>query len=134
MQSRVVGVRPCAHVLSVTLYGGTLQVGAGPASLAAAIRMKQLSAEKGTDLSVCVVEKGAEVGSHIVSGNVFEPRALEELLPDWKELGAPLDTPVTKDQFLLLSEKSSLGLPHFLLPKEEVRTLWCKQRSRKVFV
>ncbi|KUF93331.1 RCC1 and BTB domain-containing protein 2 [Phytophthora nicotianae] len=96
-----------------------LLVGAGPASLAAAIRMKQLSAEKGTDLSVCVVEKGAEVGSHIVSGNVFEPRALDELLPDWKDLGAPLDTPVTKDKFLLLTEDKSLGLPHFLLPREE---------------
>ncbi|KAG3119083.1 Electron transfer flavoprotein-ubiquinone oxidoreductase [Phytophthora idaei] len=96
-----------------------LLVGAGPASLAAAIRMKQLSAEKGTDLSVCVVEKGAEVGSHIVSGNVFEPRALDELLPDWKDLGAPLDTPVTKDQFLLPPEDKSLGIPHFLLPREE---------------
>ncbi|RLN80354.1 hypothetical protein BBJ28_00012617 [Nothophytophthora sp. Chile5] len=98
-----------------------LLVGAGPASLAAAIRMKQLSAEKGTELSVCVVEKGAEVGSHIVSGNVFEPRALDELLPNWKELEAPLDTPVTKDQFLLLTENNHLPLPHFLLPKEEVR-------------
>ncbi|TDH70810.1 hypothetical protein CCR75_001856 [Bremia lactucae] len=96
-----------------------LLIGAGPASLAAAIRMKQLSAEKGTDLSVCVVEKGAEVGSHIVSGNVLEPRALNELLPNWKELGAPLDTPVTKDKFLLLTPKKSLSLPHFLLPREE---------------
>uniref|UniRef100_M4C1J1 Electron transfer flavoprotein-ubiquinone oxidoreductase n=1 Tax=Hyaloperonospora arabidopsidis (strain Emoy2) TaxID=559515 RepID=M4C1J1_HYAAE len=94
-------------------------VGAGPAGLAAAIRMKQLSAEKGTDLSVCVVEKGAEVGSHMVSGNVLEPRALNELLPDWKERGAPLDTPVTKDQFLLLTETKSVALPHFLLPPEE---------------
>lgn len=96
-----------------------LLVGAGPASLSAAIRMKQLSAEKGTDLSVCVVEKGVEVGSHIVSGNVLEPRALNELLPDWKELGAPLDTPVTKDRFLLLTKNKSLSLPHFLLPREE---------------
>ncbi|CAH0485323.1 unnamed protein product [Peronospora farinosa] len=96
-----------------------LLVGAGPASLAAAIRMKQLSAEKGTELSVCVVEKGAEVGSHVLSGNVLEPRALNELLPNWKDLGAPLDTPVTKDKFLLLTEKKSLALPHFLLPQEE---------------
>ncbi|KAI9921772.1 hypothetical protein PsorP6_001663 [Peronosclerospora sorghi] len=96
-----------------------LLVGAGPASLAAAIRMKQLSAEKGTELSVCVVEKGAELGSHILSGNVFEPRALNELLPNWNELGAPLDTPVTKDKFLLLTKDKSLKLPHFLLPKEE---------------
>jgi electron-transferring-flavoprotein dehydrogenase len=68
---------------------------------------------------VCVVEKGAEVGSHIISGNVFEPRALDELLPNWKELGAPLDTPVTEDEFLLLSEKKSLQLPHILLPPEQ---------------
>ncbi|KAL8021189.1 putative electron transfer flavoprotein-ubiquinone oxidoreductase [Plasmopara halstedii] len=96
-----------------------LMVGAGPASLAAAIRLKQLSAERGTDLSVCVVEKGAEVGSHIVSGNVLEPRALNELLPNWKELGAPLDTPVSKDKFLLLTEQNSFSLPHFILPREE---------------
>jgi electron-transferring-flavoprotein dehydrogenase len=96
-----------------------LLVGAGPASLAAAIRLKQLSAEKGTDLSVCVVEKGAEVGSHILSGNVFEPRALNELLPNWKELGAPLDTPVSDDAFLLLSKDKSFKLPNVLLPPEQ---------------
>ena len=86
--------------------------------------MKQLSAEKGTELSVCVVEKGAQVGSHVLSGNVLEPRALNELLPDWKDLGAPLDTPVTKDKFLLLTEKKAFALPHFLLPREEVRDVW----------
>ncbi|GLE07462.1 hypothetical protein PINS_up017773 [Pythium insidiosum] len=96
-----------------------LLVGAGPASLAAAIRLKQLSAERGTDLSVCIVEKGAEVGSHIISGNVFEPRALNELLPNWKELEAPLDTPVTDDAFLFLSEKNSIKLPNVLLPPEQ---------------
>ncbi|GAB9462537.1 Electron transfer flavoprotein-ubiquinone oxidoreductase [Globisporangium polare] len=96
-----------------------LLVGAGPASLAAAIRLKQLSAEKGTDLSVCIVEKGAEVGSHIVSGNVFEPRALNELLPNWKELDAPISTPVTDDAFMFLSETKSLKLPNFLLPPEQ---------------
>ncbi|OQS03864.1 electron transfer flavoprotein-ubiquinone oxidoreductase [Thraustotheca clavata] len=93
-------------------------VGAGPASLSAAIRLKQLGLEKGTDLSVCVVEKGAEVGSHIVSGNVFEPHALNELIPDWKEKGAPLDTPVTSDSFLIISEKSSIKLPNILLPPQ----------------
>ncbi|KDO29821.1 hypothetical protein SPRG_04927 [Saprolegnia parasitica CBS 223.65] len=93
-------------------------VGAGPASLSAAIRLKQLSLEKGTDLSVCVVEKGAEVGSHIVSGNVFEPHALNELIPDWKEKGAPLDTPVTTDSFLIISKEKSIQLPNFLLPPQ----------------
>ncbi|ETV65262.1 hypothetical protein H257_17980 [Aphanomyces astaci] len=96
-----------------------LLVGAGPASLSAAIRIKQLGLEKGTDLSVCVVEKGAEVGSHIVSGNVFEPRALNELIPDWKEKGAPLDTPVSDDRFLIISKDGSWKLPNFLLPPQQ---------------
>ncbi|KAL0589415.1 hypothetical protein ABG067_002634 [Albugo candida] len=96
-----------------------LLVGGGPASLSAAIRLKQLSLEKGTDLSVCVIEKGAEIGSHIVSGNVFETRALDELIPDWKEKKAPLDTPVTQDSFLFLSEKKSWKLPNFLLPPQQ---------------
>ncbi|KAF0687253.1 Aste57867_20982 [Aphanomyces stellatus] len=96
-----------------------LLVGAGPASLSAAIRLKQLSLEKGTDLSVCIVEKGAEVGSHIISGNVFEPRALNELIPDWKEKGAPLNTPVTHDSFHVLSKTGSFHLPHFLLPPQQ---------------
>ena len=89
-------------------------VGAGPAGLAAAIRLKQANA----DLSVVVLEKGAEVGAHILSGNVFEPRALNELFPDWRDRAAPLDTAVSEDTFLLLSEKSSLALPNFLLPSE----------------
>ncbi|CAM6084513.1 unnamed protein product [Calypogeia fissa] len=86
-------------------------VGAGPAGLAAAIRLKQLCTEKNVDLSVCVVEKGAEVGAHILSGNVFETRALDELLPDWEEQDAPIRVPVTEDKFWLLSEKHSLPLP-----------------------
>lgn len=68
---------------------------------------------------MCVVEKGAEVGAHILSGNVFEPRALDELIPDWKEKGAPLDTPVTEDAFLLLSKDKSLRLPAALLPPQQ---------------
>ena len=95
-------------------------VGAGPAGLAAAIRLKQLALETGEDLSVCVVEKGAEVGAHILSGNVFEPRALDELIPDWKERGAPVETAVNEDTFMLLSETSSLALPNFLLPSQLV--------------
>ena len=96
-----------------------LFVGAGPASLASAIRLKQLCQEKGTDLSVCVVEKGAEVGSHILSGNVFEPKALDELFPDWKERGAPLDTPVTADKFLVLNETKGFNIPNVFLPQEQ---------------
>ncbi|KAK3031900.1 hypothetical protein RJ639_035210 [Escallonia herrerae] len=86
-------------------------VGAGPAGLSAAIRFKQLCREKGVDLSVCVVEKGAEVGAHILSGNVFEPRALDELLPNWKEDEAPIDVPVSSDKFLLLTKNHAFSLP-----------------------
>jgi electron-transferring-flavoprotein dehydrogenase len=86
-------------------------VGAGPAGLAAAIRLKQLAAERGAELSVCVLEKGSEVGAHILSGACVEPRALEELLPDWRNLGAPLDTPAVEDRFLYLTETKSYRLP-----------------------
>lgn len=82
-------------------------VGAGPAGLSAAIRLKQLSPE----LSVCVIEKGSEVGAHLLSGAVLEPRALNELIPDWKDKGAPLNQPVTADQFLFLTAKKSFRLP-----------------------
>ncbi|PSS35837.1 Electron transfer flavoprotein-ubiquinone oxidoreductase [Actinidia chinensis var. chinensis] len=86
-------------------------VGAGPAGLSAAIRLKQLCREKDVDLSVCVVEKGPEVGSHILSGNVFEPRALDELLPQWKQEGAPIDVPVSSDKFWLLTKGRAISLP-----------------------
>ncbi len=86
-------------------------VGGGPAGLAAAIRLKQLATEHGHELSVCVLEKGSEIGAHTLSGAVFEPRALDELLPDWKTLGAPLNTPVTEDRFLFLTEKRAFRLP-----------------------
>lgn len=93
-----------------------LVVGAGPAGLAAAIRAKQRAEALGQELNVCVVEKGAEVGAHILSGNVFEPRALQELLPDWKERGAPLDTPVTSDSFYWLpNEDLAVPMPNPLL-------------------
>jgi electron-transferring-flavoprotein dehydrogenase len=87
-------------------------VGAGPAGLAAAIRLKQLS----PDIGVCVLEKGSEVGAHILSGAVMDPRALTELLPDWKQQGAPLNTPVSEDRFLFLTATSALRTPNFLLP------------------
>ena len=86
-------------------------VGAGPSGLACAIRVRQLCAERGLDLSVCVIEKGSEVGAHILSGAVIEPRALDELLPDWKERGAPLITAVTEDRFLFLTRNRALRLP-----------------------
>ncbi|KNA22170.1 hypothetical protein SOVF_036510 isoform B [Spinacia oleracea] len=86
-------------------------VGAGPAGLSAAIRLKQLCVEKDVDLSVCVVEKGAEVGAHILSGNVFESRALDELLPEWKQEQAPIDTPVLSDKFWLLTKSRAFSLP-----------------------
>ncbi len=92
-------------------------VGAGPAGLAAAIRLKQLAAERAHDVSVCVIEKGSEVGAHILSGAVMDPRALAELYPDWQELNAPLNAPVSEDRFLFLTEKSSFRIPNFLLPQ-----------------
>jgi electron-transferring-flavoprotein dehydrogenase len=93
-------------------------VGGGPAGLSAAIRLKQLAAETGREVSVVVLEKGSEVGAHILSGAVMDPRALTELLPNWKELGAPLNQPVTEDRFFFLTnEQSSLRLPNFMLPK-----------------
>ncbi len=85
-------------------------VGAGPSGLAAGIRLRQLCLENDTDLSVCIIEKGSEVGAHILSGAVLEPRALNELLPDWKNMGAPLHTPVKSDRFEFLTEKSSYRL------------------------
>jgi electron-transferring-flavoprotein dehydrogenase len=86
-------------------------VGAGPSGLAAAIRLKQLAAAAARDLAVCVVEKGSEVGAHILSGAVFEPRALNELIPDWRERGAPLVTAAAEDRFLLLTATRAIRLP-----------------------
>ena len=91
-------------------------VGAGPAGLSAAIRLKQLAAEKGQDVSVVVLEKGSEPGAHILSGAIMDPIALTELFPDWKERGAPLHQPVTDDAFLLMSETGATRLPNLLLP------------------
>ena len=93
-------------------------VGAGPAGLAAAIKLKQLGLEKDYDVNVTVIEKGSEVGAHILSGAVFEPQALDELIPEWKEKGAPLNTPVKNDIFLFLRRSSSFRLPNFLLPPQ----------------
>ena len=91
-------------------------VGGGPAGLSAAIRLKQLAAKAGTEVSVAVLEKGSEVGAHILSGAVIDPKGLAELFPDWKERGAPLETPVTKDVFRLLGPSGDLSLPMFAMP------------------
>ena len=93
-------------------------VGAGPAGLSAACRLKQKAAQAGKEISVCVVEKGSEVGAHILSGAVFEPRALNELFPDWKALGAPLNTPVTGDDiYVLRSADTATKVPDLFVPK-----------------
>lgn len=95
-----------------------LIVGAGPAGLSAACRIKQLAEETGQEINVCVVEKGSEVGAHILAGTVFEPTALNELFPNWKELGAPLNTPVTRDDiFYMRSESSATKIPNAFVPK-----------------
>jgi len=87
-------------------------VGAGPSGLTTAIKLKQLN----SNLNVCVLEKGAEVGAHIISGNVFETKALDELLPNWKEKEAPIKTKVSKEKFLFLGKNKSLSWPTWLLP------------------
>ncbi len=91
-------------------------VGGGPAGLAAAIRLKQLAAQQGREIGVCVLEKGSEIGAHILSGAVMDPIAIDELMPDWKDKGAPLNTPVTEDRFLFLTETGSRKTPNALLP------------------
>lgn len=91
-------------------------VGGGPAGLSAAIRLKQLAAEAGKEVNVCVLEKGSEVGAHILSGAVMDPQAISELFPDWKERDAPLNTPVTEDRFLFLGASKALKTPSWALP------------------
>ena len=92
-------------------------VGGGPAGLAAAIRLKQLSAEQGHEVSVCLIEKGSEVGAHILSGAVIDPIALNELIPDWKDKDAPIETEVTDDRFIFLTQPNSITFPEFLMPR-----------------
>ena len=94
-------------------------VGGGPAGLAAACRLMQLAGEAGKELSVCLVEKGSEIGAHILSGAVFEPTALNELFPDWRERGAPLNNPVTSDKaYYLPNAKTAISVPGFLVPRD----------------
>ena len=93
-----------------------LVVGGGPAGLAAAIRLKQLAASHGHDVSVCVIEKGSEIGAHILSGAVIDPIAIDELIPNWREKGAPIRTAVAHDNFAFLTERGAVSFPHWLLP------------------
>ncbi|MGH6878906.1 MAG: NAD(P)/FAD-dependent oxidoreductase, partial [Rhizomicrobium sp.] len=92
-------------------------VGGGPAGLAAAIRLKQLAAAQNRETSVCVLEKGSEIGAHILSGVVIDPIALDELIPDWRAKGTPLETPVTADRFYYLGPAGSMRIPNFIMPR-----------------
>lgn len=119
-----------------------LIVGGGPAGLSAAIRLKQLAAEKGREISVCLIEKGAEIGAHSLSGAVLEPRALNELFPDWRQRGAPLHTAASEDHFLFLTEKHAFTLPtpppmhnkgNFIISLGEL-TRWLAQQAEALGV
>ena len=94
-------------------------VGGGPAGLSASIRLKQLAKAGGRETSVCVLEKGSEVGAHILSGAVIDPRGLTELIPEWAAQGAPLDTPVSEDRFIVLGETSALIRRHIVMTEAE---------------
>lgn len=115
LNSRWFSINRCVFAPRERDYRDVLVVGAGPAGLSAAIRIKQLAIKEKTEIRVCVLEKGGDMGSHILSGAVLEPRALSELFPDWEERGAPLEVPVKKDYMRFLTKSSAIPLP--LLPQ-----------------
>src|SRR3546814_10082175 len=99
-------------------------VGGGPAGLSAAFRLKQLANEAGSELSVCILEKGSEVGAHILSGAVIDPKALDELLPEWRDQGCPLaEVPVNDNQHWILTKNKKFGLPDFIRSEEHTSEL-----------
>src|SRR5258705_4084326 len=91
-------------------------VGGGPSGLAAAIRLKQLADEQEREVSVCILEKGSEIGAHILSGAVIDPKALDELIPEWKAKGAPLTVPVSENHHWILTKSGKFEMPHIVMP------------------